>query len=288
MNATRGRRTTGTDPLLPEPMRAARSGVISWPARPSTSPRRMALPTGRVPAPGFDGAASMTTCCSSAETCACSMTMAVSNPSGMATPVLANSQSRPRTHALVSGTSPSARSAKSDQCSAMESMAQVSALGISFTARTSYASTRPTDSARETRSTSLRSTFAAWSADAAHPRQPKPSGCASSAANVAATASSRDSCICCEWSLMGASFPDARRKSGAQRVRNPPPSPRMAAKRTRAARSRREPAFGKLFSVEYNSNYSPNSCFCVPFICFCNRTPTALAPPLGRGVYSPL
>ncbi len=31
-------------------------------------------------------------------------------------------------------------------------------------------------------------------------------GCASSAASVAATASSRDSCICCEWSLMTASF----------------------------------------------------------------------------------
>ena len=206
MNATRGRRTTGTDPLLPEPIRAAKSGVISWPARPSTSPRRMALPTGRVPAPGFDGTASMTTCCSSAETCACSMTMAVSNPSGMATPVLANCQSRPRTHELVSGTSPSARSAKSDQCSAMESMAHVSALGMSFAAHTSYASTRPTDSARETRSTSLRSTLPAWSADAARPRQPKPSGCASSAASVAATASPRDSCICCEWSLMTASF----------------------------------------------------------------------------------
>ena len=139
----------------------------------------------------------MITCCSSAETCACSMTMAVSNPSGMATPVLANCQSRPRTHELVSGTSPSARSAKSDQCSAMESMAHVSALGMSFAAHTSYASTRPTDSDRETRSTSLRSTLPAWSAAAARPRQPKPSGCASSAASVAATASSRDSCICC-------------------------------------------------------------------------------------------
>ena len=233
MNATRGRRTTGTDPLLPEPMRAARSGVISWPARPSTSPRRMALPAGRVPAPGFDGAASMTTCCSSAETFACSMTMAVSNPSGMATPVLANSQSRPRTHELVSGTSPSARSAKSDQCSAMESMAQVSALGMSFTAHTSYASTRPTDSARETRSTSLRSTLPTWNfpasapfACACTPRQPKPSGRASNAANVAATASSRDSCICCEWSLMAASFPDAQHEADALRARNPPPGTR--------------------------------------------------------------
>ena len=237
MNATRGRRTTGTDPLLPEPIRAAKSGVISWPARPSTSPRRMALPAGRVPAPGFEGAASMITCCSSAETCACSMTMAVSNPSGMATPVLANCQSRPRTHELVSGTSPSARSAKSDQCSAMESMAHVSALGISFAAHTSYASTRPTDSDRETRSTSLRATLPAWSAAAARPRQPKPSGCASSAASVAATASSRDNCICCEWSLMTASFPDTRREAGALRARNPPPGTRPPGRRRGAARA---------------------------------------------------
>ena len=137
INATRGRRTTATVPLLPLPMRAAMSGVTSVPAAPSTSPRRMVEPTGRVPAPCADGAASITICCSSAETCTCSITMAVSKPSGMATPVFANCQSRPRTHALVSGTSPSARPSKSDQCSATESMAHVSVFGMSVCATTS-------------------------------------------------------------------------------------------------------------------------------------------------------
>ena len=79
----------------------------------------------------------MVTCCWSSDTCTCSMTRAVSNPSGIATPVFANCQSTPRTHALVSGSSPSARFSKSDQCRAIESIAHVSAEGMSHRETTS-------------------------------------------------------------------------------------------------------------------------------------------------------
>ena len=57
---------------------------------------------------------------------------------------------------------------------------------------------------------------------------------------------------------------------------------------SRATRSRREPALGKLFSVEYNPNYSPTSSVCVPFIWIRNRMPMALASALRHGVYCPL
>ena len=78
---------------------------------------------------------------------------------------------------------------------------------------------------------------------------------------------------------------EGRRIARTQPVIRPPRWRRSA---TRDARSRREPALGKLFSVEYNANYSPTSCVRVPFICFCNRMPTALASALRHGVYCPL
>ena len=109
MNATLGLATTGTEQTLPDAMRAATSGVTTSPARASRSPSRRLLPAGRVPAKRADGAAPISTCCSSGDTVTCSITMAVSKPSGIAMPVLANCQSTPRTHADVSGM-PSAKS----------------------------------------------------------------------------------------------------------------------------------------------------------------------------------
>ena len=80
---------------------------------------------------------------------------------------------------------------------------------------------------------------------------------------------------------------DAKQAFDASVTRHP--AARVTGRRNaRIARSRRGLALGKLFSVEYNPNYSPNSCVCVPFICFCNRTPMTLAPPLRLGVYCPL
>ena len=105
INATRGFAKTGTLTTLPPAMRAATSGVTCSPACAKMSPTCMREPAERVPAKRFDGAASISTCCSSADTFTCSITIAVSKPSGIATPVLANSQFTPRFHADVSGIS---------------------------------------------------------------------------------------------------------------------------------------------------------------------------------------
>ena len=131
-------------------MRAATSGVICSPAWAKTSPACMRDPTGRVPAKRLEGAASISTYCSSGDTFTCSMTIAVSNPSGIATPVLAKSQFTPRVQADVSGIFPSS---KSSYRTAMESSAQVRAFGASSCASTSRASTRPAALATAIRST---------------------------------------------------------------------------------------------------------------------------------------
>ncbi len=139
INATRGLRTTATLVTLPPAMCAITSGVTTSPARANTSPTCCVAPAGLVPAKRAEGAASMETCCWSSETATCSITMAVSKPSGIAMPVLANCQFTPRIHVLVSGSPFS----KSSQRTAMESMQQVSTLGACVCAKTSRASTRP-------------------------------------------------------------------------------------------------------------------------------------------------
>ena len=78
MNATFGFTRTGTAVTLPVAMRAATSAFTISPARASTSPRFIWLPGARVPAKRAEGAASISTCCSSADTATCSMTIAVS------------------------------------------------------------------------------------------------------------------------------------------------------------------------------------------------------------------
>ena len=80
-------------------------------------------------------------------------------------------------------------------------------------------------------------------------------------------------------------MPGAR--AAALRTRNPS-SDHPDDGDVRIARSRRELALGKLFSIEYNPNYSPTSCVCMPFIWIRNRMPMALASALRHGVYCPL
>ncbi len=149
IKATFGLQNTCTALTFPLAIRAATSGEITSPERASSSPAFIRLPTARVPAKRFDGAAEILTCCSSSETSTCSTTMAVSKPAGMAIPVLANSQSIPRAQLEVSGIPCS----KSYQWTAIESIAQVSALGISRRECTSLASTRPKPSSSLTAST---------------------------------------------------------------------------------------------------------------------------------------
>ncbi len=140
MKATLGLVRTATEVMFPEAILAATSGVILSPTLARTSPRLMLAPAGLVPANRLEGAASISTCCSSSDTLTCSMTIAVSNPSGMATPVFANSQSLPRTQTEVSGISPSA---KPSQCTAMESIMHCRVFGESTLDTTSRASTLP-------------------------------------------------------------------------------------------------------------------------------------------------
>ena len=80
---------------------------------------------------------------------------------------------------------------------------------------------------------------------------------------------------------------DAKQAFDASVTRHP--AARVTGRRNaRIARSRRGLALGKLFSVEYNANYNPTSCVCVPFIWIRNRMPMALASTLRHGVYCPL
>ena len=165
-------------------MRAATSGVMMQGAATAISLAFIFDPAARVPANLSEGAASMVTRSSSSDTSTCSITIAVSNPSGMATPVFANSQSTPRTHELVSGTAPGSRSAKSSHLTAIESSAHVSAEGTSLLQVMSRDRTRPYASSRATRSGRILPDDA------------------ESASVISATASWRDSSTCSEWSLI--------------------------------------------------------------------------------------
>lgn len=146
INATRGLRRTATLATFPPAIRAATSGVMISPAFANASPGFKREPIAEVPANCADGAASISTRCSSSETTTCSITIAVSNLSGIATPVLANSQSLPRTHPDVSGIP----STKSDQFTAIESIRHVNAFGSMHADTTSSSKTRSNDSSRRT------------------------------------------------------------------------------------------------------------------------------------------
>ena len=177
INATRGLRRTATLATFPPAIRAATSGVMISPAFANTSPGFKREPIAEVPANCADGAASISTRCSSSETTTCLITIAVSNPSGIATPVLANSQSLPRTHPDVSGIP----STKSDQCTAIESIRHVNAFGSMHADATPSSKTRPNDSSRRTISVLGEKLQAAKRPD---------------------TTSSHEIWICLEWSLI--------------------------------------------------------------------------------------